>query len=398
MKNKNILLNIFIIVLILFCVNLNVYGVSYTLPIKYDNYSYSSEYKKYIGLYYTIGRQGGSGQGESFTGNSLYNGMFSLNPTIKKSELDKWYSTGTPVDGGIVHYTKYTMDDLEKVFQNSSSYKMNSAEEIFIKSGSYLFLEKGTLTITDDAGKTLATLPHYVVCKREDIKQGNQTINRFSVKEYHSKNGIDEDIQTIMTAYNNFKNNTNIKNNGTGTAASADFWGSASSWFGNLKGSYKTPDQVRTIIDTFTDMINIVGTTIIVVATIVLGIKYIIGTVESQTSAKEGLINLFIACVFFFGWTSIKNLLFPGNDFIFTSDTDVTYTSIVGRLFNTFTYLAQFVVIISIIYVGIKYIFSGATGKSELKGKSVYFIIGIILVFATTNILTFISDLINQAL
>lgn len=407
MNKKYILLNVLIMIMLFFTINQNVYGTSYNLPIQYDNYSYTSEYDKYIGLYYTIGWQGGAPQ-PKFDGNSLYEGMFNLNVIVKKSQLDEWYSSttinSTPSKGGIVLYDKYTKDELETIFQNSSSYKMNTTQEIFLKSASDLFLEKGTLTITDDSGNILAKLPHYVICHREDVTYGISYEKRFNIKTYHSsqssKSEIDKDLQTILTTYNNFQTDTNIRD-GAGSNqnnSNLDFWGDASSWFGSLKGSYQTPEQVNTIIKTFTDMINVAGTTIIVVATIVLGIKYIIGTVESQTSAKEGLINLFIACIFFFGWTSIKNLLFPGNNFIFTSDNDVTYTNIVGRLFSTFTYIAQFIVVISIIYVGIKYIFSGATGKSELKGKSVYFIIGIILVFATTNVLSFISELINQAL
>lgn len=408
MKNKYILLNILIIVSILFCMNLNVYGAgaSYDLPIEYEDYSYSSEYEKYIGLYYTVAWQGEgpSANGFSESNSSLYNGIFTLNPTIKKSELEKWYSTTIPGKGCIVYYSKYNKDDLEKVFTNSSTYKMEDSQEIYLKSGSMLFLEKGTLTITDDSGNVLAKLPHYVICSREDIKAGNETLKRFTVVRYHNSSDIYADLQTIMTTYNNFKTDTNVRNEaGTDNGANqnneaSDFWGDASSWFGNLKGSYETPSEVNDIIEIFSDMINVVGTTLIVVATIVLGIKYIIGTVESQTSAKEGLINLFIACVFFFGWTSIKNLLFPGNNFIFTSDTDTTYTNIVGRLFSTFTYIAQFIVVASIIYVGIKYIFAGADGRAELKGKSVYFIIGIILVFATTNVLSFISELIDQTL
>lgn len=181
---------------------------------------------------------------------------------------------------------------------------------------------------------------------------------------------------------------------------STDFWGDASHWFGEARfdTEYEIPEQAQTIIDTFDDMIKVVGTTAIVIATIVLGIRYILGTVESQTAAKEGLITLLVACVFFFGWSAISSLLFPQNDFIFTSSSDTTYKNMVARVFSIFTYVANFVVILAVIYVGVKYIFSGATGKANLKAKSVYFIIGIILSFATTNVLTFISTIINETL
>ena len=48
--------------------------------------------------------------------------------------------------------------------------------------------------------------------------------------------------------------------------------------------------------------------------------------------------------------------------------------------------------------MGVKYIFSGAEGKAKLKEKGIMYIVGIILIFTTLNILTFISESINNAL
>lgn len=183
-------------------------------------------------------------------------------------------------------------------------------------------------------------------------------------------------------------------------AVDMDFWGDASTWFGKatFANSNKNYDQTQSIINVFQEMIKVVGTTVIVIATIVLGIKYIIGSVDSKVDAKEGLITLFVACVFFFGWSAISELLFPNNNFVFTSYNDTTYKNMVGRIFDIFAYVANIVAIILVIYVGVKYIFAGANGKGELKGRSVYFFIGIILVFATSNVLSFVSKVINDIL
>ena len=178
--------------------------------------------------------------------------------------------------------------------------------------------------------------------------------------------------------------------------ATGDFWGQAAGWFKEAKGSYFMPTQATSIINIFTDMINVVGTTVIVIATVVLGIKYMLSSVDSKTEAKEGLITLFIACVFFFGWTSISELLFPKNNFIFISNTDTSYENVLGRILSAFSYIANIIAILVVIYVGVKYLLAGASGKADLKGKSVNFIIGIILVFATTNALTFISKIITE--
>lgn len=390
---KIVIITILYFIVLLINSNMCVYGAMYyELPLQYGNYSYSSEYEKYIGLYYTTDWQGGPSH-EAFSSSiSLYQNIFNLNLTVKKSELDKWFSESPSAKGGIVCYKNYSLGELENVFQKCNEYKMDSSSEIYDKTKSKLILEKGTLTITDDSGKTLATLPHYVICEREDyyIHSGpGGTLKRFYIKEYRGttspgqmKNSIDSIMNIVRSDSDDY------------------FWGDAAAWFGQAQGGYTTPTQITKIVNTFTDMINVVGTTVIIIATIVLGIRYVIGSVESQTAAKEGLITLLIACVFFFGWTSISNLLYGGNqmDFIFTSELDTSYTDMVGRIFTTFSYIAQFVVVGAIIYVGIKYIFAGASGRAELKGKSVYFIIGIILVFATSNVLDFISKIINDAI
>ena len=181
----------------------------------------------------------------------------------------------------------------------------------------------------------------------------------------------------------------------SGGSSAGDMWQQATLWF---KGVNKDDNssQAVDIINEFVDMVNVIGTTVIVIATIILGIKYIFGSVDSKADVKESLITLFVACIFFFGWTAIKNVLFPSNQFALTSDSDSSYKDLIGRVFNIVVYFANIAAILGVIYVGVRYIFSGANGRAELKGKAVYFLIGIILSFATVSFLTFLSSSINE--
>lgn len=172
-------------------------------------------------------------------------------------------------------------------------------------------------------------------------------------------------------------------------------WSSASSWFGKIRTNANS-EQAVDIINEFIDMINVIGTTVIVLATIVLGVKYIIGSVETKADVKESLITLLVACVFFFGWTGISSILIPNGRLIFSSTSDTTYTSMVGRIFSTGTFIANVAAIAGVIYVGVRYIFAGADGKADLKSRSPYLIIGIILAFASVSFLTFLSNVIND--
>lgn len=173
---------------------------------------------------------------------------------------------------------------------------------------------------------------------------------------------------------------------------SADgMWSAASTWFKAIKTSDNST-QAQDIVSEFITAINIIGTTVIVIATIILGIKYIIGSVDSKADVKESMVTLLIACIFFFAWDKISTLLFSGGRLVFTSTDDASYKSIIGRIFNFAVFVANIAAVAGVIYVGIRYIFSGASGKAELKMKSPYFIIGIILAFCAVSFLTFLSS------
>lgn len=186
-------------------------------------------------------------------------------------------------------------------------------------------------------------------------------------------------------------------NHSINSSDDTDFWGAATKWFSNVNTNDYN-ENTSYIIDEFTTMIRLIGSAVITCVTIFLGVKYIFGSVESKADVKEGLITLFVVCVFFFGWSSISNLLFPENHFIFVSEADTSYTAMVGRIFETVTYILQFVVLIGVIYVGVKYIFAGVNGKADLKSKAPMFFIGIILAFCSTTVLSYISNLVIDTL
>lgn len=187
----------------------------------------------------------------------------------------------------------------------------------------------------------------------------------------------------------------------------ADWWGESSSWYSGdgfgdgddvMKPSnLKIPDEAQKVVDEFTYMVNVVGTTVIVLVTIFLGIKYMFGSFEDKANVKESLTNLIVACIFFFGWNAIWNLLFVDGELVFVKGTD-SYTSALANVFATLTSIANLLAVGAVLYIGIRYIFAGAQGKAELKGKSVQFMLGIILAFCSVGFLNYISKLINSVL
>ena len=123
-----------------------------------------------------------------------------------------------------------------------------------------------------------------------------------------------------------------------------------------------------------------------------------ISSAEGKSEVKQNLITLLVACLFFFGWNSISSLIMGNDRFFLISANDLTYDAAVGRIYNFVVGILDIVAVVVILYIGVRYIFSGASGKADLKGKSPQFVIGIILTFCTISVLTYISKVINDSL
>ena len=174
----------------------------------------------------------------------------------------------------------------------------------------------------------------------------------------------------------------------------ANWWKIAGNWYNDATANGIKDDGIDGILTEFENLINIIGTTIIAIATVFLGIKYMFASVDGKAEVKENLITLLVACVFFFGWQAIANALISGNNLILVNNS--SYKSTLGNITGVVMLVANVLMIVAVIYVGIRYIFAGASGKADLKGKSGQFIIGIILSFCVVGVLTYISNLVNE--
>ncbi len=178
----------------------------------------------------------------------------------------------------------------------------------------------------------------------------------------------------------------------------ADFWSDATNWYEKEDLNYDVTQSVNDLISTISGYIELTGTVIIIIAAIVLGIKYVLASAEGKAIAKENIISLLVACIFFFGWANISNILYTGKNFVLYSQTNNTYQGTILNVYNIFKFIFQIVALIAILYVGIKYIFAGAEGRANLKSKSWAFVIGMILIFSTIEVLNIVSKIINESL
>lgn len=189
----------------------------------------------------------------------------------------------------------------------------------------------------------------------------------------------------------------------------AGFWEQASNWY---QGGSTTTYLDTSIVTELANMVEVVGTAVIAIATVVLGIKYILGSVTEKADVKDSMATLLVACIFFFGWSSLRGILIKGVTYdqngavtgisgasqLFIFSGTSTLQGAFAKIFSVVIIIAKIIAVVATVYMGVKYIFSGAEGKAKLKDKGVMYIIGILLIFTTLNILSFVSNAINQAL
>ena len=189
------------------------------------------------------------------------------------------------------------------------------------------------------------------------------------------------------------------------TSNDYNFWDKATDWY--------TPGQTDTYLDQsvlsqIANIVEVVGTGVIAIATVVLGIRYILGSATQRADVKDNLITLLVACLFFFGWSNLRGILISGVTFNGVGVSKVDGTSnfnlfdptsleaTLGNIFGIILTVAKALALVAIVYIGFKYVFSGAEGKSKIKKKGILYVIGVILIFSTFNIITFISRAVNQ--
>ena len=139
-----------------------------------------------------------------------------------------------------------------------------------------------------------------------------------------------------------------------------------------------------------------VGNLLFIVITSVLGVKYIFAGSAAKADIKNSLITLCFAVVFFFLAEVVYDFangslstLFGGN---------VTYTSVEGKIWSTFRIVINLCAILGIVLIGLRYMMASANTRADIKTELIPVVVGIILVYATINIINFIIEVSNTAL
>lgn len=79
---------------------------------------------------------------------------------------------------------------------------------------------------------------------------------------------------------------------------------------GDLKGSFTNTGEVKTIGNKIITIVSTIGSILSVVVIIILGIKYMLGSIEEKAEYKKTLMPYFIGAAMIFAASNIANVIY----------------------------------------------------------------------------------------
>lgn len=150
---------------------------------------------------------------------------------------------------------------------------------------------------------------------------------------------------------------------------------------------------INGVINSVYEIIKIIGNFIILICGTILGAKYIWSAASDRADAKGALIPFMWGCIFFYCATGVfdfsKSVL---SDSLATGSIEGMGMSIYLTIANLMSYAC----ILAVIVIGLRYMFATPDLKGELKKRFIPMIIGILLVYSTSNIITVIVKAFND--
>lgn len=136
--------------------------------------------------------------------------------------------------------------------------------------------------------------------------------------------------------------------------------------------------------------ITLIGNLVFFVISIFLGIKYIFSGIDGKASVKENLLDFAIGIVFFYLAENVVDFFSNIGNQVQNTANGGNANLIVSDVWSTITSVGQILCIAGIIIIGLKYMFSSADKKADIKNQSAVIIIGLMLAFSSLPIINFI--------
>ena len=156
---------------------------------------------------------------------------------------------------------------------------------------------------------------------------------------------------------------------------------------GDITGSNVITKSELGFIYNIADFVKWIGMFIAVGALMVIGIKYITGSLEEKANYKKGMMPYIIGCFILFGASFITPIV--RNTF---SNIGTDKESIANSILGLIQVIGTFVSVGVLMILGIKYMIGSVEQRASYKKSMIPYLIGAILIFGAVHITSVIYN------
>ena len=162
-----------------------------------------------------------------------------------------------------------------------------------------------------------------------------------------------------------------------------------------------TPDQLTgddsveldtDLIDKIPEFVRVAGMFISVGALMVIGIRYITGSIEEKANYKKSMMPYIIGCFILFG----ASILAPEVKELF-GNLGTEPEEIGNNVLGIIQIVGTLITFMVLMILGIKYMMGSVEEKSEYKRSMLPYVIGVVLLFGAVNIAAAIYDVVPKS-
>jgi len=137
-------------------------------------------------------------------------------------------------------------------------------------------------------------------------------------------------------------------------------------------------------------IISLIGNLVFACVTVILGAKYIWSSAEGKSQVMESLPAFVLAVIFFYlGETIVTSL--QGSTGTLTSAKE--WNTVAGTVLGTINLVVRYLAFGGILYLGLRYMFASADGRSQIKTNMGGLVLGLVFVFMASKVVDFIIDI-----
>lgn len=157
----------------------------------------------------------------------------------------------------------------------------------------------------------------------------------------------------------------------------------------DITGNVDGEDLNFDFVDKMVDLLTTIGIFIAVGAMMVIGIKYINGSVEEKATYKKTMMPYLIGCILIFSASALAPQIIEL--FKDASDAEKAGNLVLGIIQNVGTVVA----VGALMIIGIKYILGSTEQRASYKKSLLPYVIGSILLFGAVNLTAFAYDILT---